>query len=152
MNSQTLFGNEYFVNVLLTGNRFNLILPNVSLDSCQTLVWIPCQTLVSVVENDAKNNWSPLVGRFVVGERSRLVGRFIVGKRSRLVGRFIVGDWSPWKSHSQLLSLDFCQTPVWTSAKLKFGLLPNSSLDSCQTKLNIKLFAYTQEGNKLDFF
>jgi hypothetical protein len=35
----------------------------------------------SVVENDAKNNCSPLVGRFVIGERSALVGRFDFSQR-----------------------------------------------------------------------
>jgi len=40
---------------------------------------------MSVVENDAKNNSSPLMGRFVVGESSPLVGQFVVGKRSPLV-------------------------------------------------------------------
>jgi hypothetical protein len=40
----------------------------------------------SVVENDAKNNCLPLVGRFVVGERSALVGRFYFSQKSDFSG------------------------------------------------------------------
>jgi hypothetical protein len=36
----------------------------------------------------------PLVGQFVVGERSRLVGRFVSGKRLSLVGQLVVGERS----------------------------------------------------------
>jgi hypothetical protein len=50
---------------------------------------------MSVVENNAKNNCLPLVGRFIVSDSSPLVGRFIVGDCSPLVGQFIVGDCSP---------------------------------------------------------
>jgi len=54
----------------------------------------------SVVENDAKNNCSPLVGQFIVGDCSSLVGQFIVGDCSPLVGQFVVGDCSPLASSS----------------------------------------------------
>jgi hypothetical protein len=50
---------------------------------------------VSVVENDAKNNCSPLVGLLVVGENSPLVGRFIIGESLPIVGLLVVGDSSP---------------------------------------------------------
>jgi hypothetical protein len=50
---------------------------------------------VSVVENNAKNNCSPLAAaHFIGGERSCLVGRFVGGERSHLLGRFVGGERS----------------------------------------------------------
>jgi hypothetical protein len=51
--------------------------------------------LNSVLENDAKNNCSPLVGRLVAGDCSPLVGRLVLCDCSPLVGRLVAGDCSP---------------------------------------------------------
>ncbi len=78
----------------------------------------------SVVENDAKNNCSPFVGRLVVGDCSPFVGQLVVGARL----------WWP-VSNRRLFALKGPFSTTETNPKFSFRSARIHTVDRCHEAL-----------------